>query len=136
MGMYDTIIGSCPFCKKEYRSQTKLTCCELRDFRCGDLLVGLGVEIKDCHLQLKNKCWCGKRPVAVIKNGRFQSLIKKTSPKDIREGLWGSILKGNESVDSQANKDFQDSFPELEIKAVTPDKAVKTRKRKGQTSLR
>lgn len=102
MGMYDEFTGTCPSCHKKFRSQTKLTDCELKTFSKGsEILLG------DCKLEVKDKCKCGFHPVVVIKDGKVVDFTKEEPT--LREGPWGNTIPvgvDRETVVKEINEKF------------------------------
>jgi len=89
MGLYDDIMGECPYCHAEYYAQTKLGACGMREWR-----VGSKTDLPDGRIVLKDECECGNQPVAIVKDGVITALEKR-GPKrtgDILEGAWGSMV--------------------------------------------
>lgn len=85
MGMYDEFIGTCPHCGGEFCSQTKLTACEMTEYRVGD-----AIKLLDQRLMLKDPCsTCEKDVVVVIKDRHVVSFEKDGT--QVREGAWGSV---------------------------------------------
>ena len=87
MGLFDTVIGTCPHCGGEFASQTKLFDCSL-----SILEVGANLAAYDTfeRLELKEPCGhCHKTVVMVVKEGMFEGL-EKDNPQ-AREAISGSI---------------------------------------------
>ena len=87
MGVFDTIIGTCPHCGGEFSSQTKLFSNTLSFLEIG---ANLGAYDSFERLELKDSCThCSKPVVMVVREGMFEAL-EKDNP-EAREDQWGAI---------------------------------------------
>lgn len=90
MGMQDTVIVTCFWCKTEIHPQTKILGANMLEvFRIGNEVCE---EFSDCILNLKEKCHkCGKETAIVIKNGK---IVGVEDPKfaNCTEGHWGQYV--------------------------------------------
>ena len=84
MGLFDEFVGTCPHCGGEFYSQTKLTECEMRDYRIGDK-----IDLPDQRLRLRDPCSkCDKDVVVAISYGHVASFEKGGA--QIKEGPFGT----------------------------------------------
>jgi hypothetical protein len=87
MGMFDTFVGFCPKCGKEFNAQTKLYEECLAEYRIGDTVRGGPGNVK---LELKDCCeHCHSTLVVAIENNSVISFQQDGAT--LVEGLWGKV---------------------------------------------
>lgn len=95
MGMYDTIVGECPSCKKEFQIQTKLMDRLLYDIVVGDVFMPVTYTGK---IGLKFGCdECTKPITAHIESGILTKF--STEKPDVVEGFGGSLNSTQKEAD-------------------------------------
>jgi hypothetical protein len=109
MGMFDTIVGTCPSCKAPFHCQTKIGQCALDDIKVGDAF-----DVDDMNVELKDFCYCGAYVTAVVRARRLARL--RIGGADLREGLWGTLSPASGDRDAQLDaqeKAFMQQVHEL-----------------------
>jgi len=97
MGMYDNVTGKCPYCGKEFYTQTKL-------FGSMMMSYGIGSQIFENPLApyasvlLKDVCFECRQPIVMmIENNIITAFEKATVERPMYlEGPWGSFEKNEE----------------------------------------
>jgi len=85
MGCYNYFEGSCPNCGQPFEAQTKLTGGEFETHEAGG-----AVPLEDMDLQLKEGCYCGLHPVAVIRGGKLVGFRREGATAV--EGAFGTMM--------------------------------------------
>ena len=102
MGMFNTIVGTCPNCGEEFESQTKLGQPDFLSLRLGDSLlqrddfVNYLLKSRTVDIRLKDPCYHCKEPVAVrLVDGIISELMSgdlEDSEIDIIEIGWEELV--------------------------------------------
>ena len=90
MGMYDEFVGDCPYCGKEFSSQTKLFDDDMLPFSVGSFV---GKEWT-LNIQCKEPCfYCQNLIVVKIEKGFVQKFMKIDEEKpQYREESYGALV--------------------------------------------
>ena len=96
MGMYDEFVGDCPYCGKEFSSQTKLFDDDMLPFSVGKFV---GKEWT-LNIQCKEPCfYCQNVIVVKIEKGFVQKFMKIDEEKpQYREESYGALVPVNQET--------------------------------------
>jgi len=106
MGMYDNVTGKCPYCGKEFYTQTKLFGSMMMNYTIGSRIFENSLALYASVL-LKDVCFECRQPIVMmIENNIITAFKKVTEEKPMYiEGPWGSFEKNEEAnaVDNDGN---------------------------------
>jgi hypothetical protein len=92
MGMYDTFVGRCPSCGRDFEIQTKLFSDTMRTIGVGDLIVGGVADVRLLYSRLRLKGTCGNCESPIVASFAHSRLVRFVRDgASFAEGPWGAL---------------------------------------------